>query len=370
MRAFSRLLLMVLIISGLIIVSAVDSYASFQEYGTLSFVVKESEYLYDNIRYQFDNVIMLDYGLQINEGNVIGCSYLSLNYSQKYDVLLFGLRKGYFAYQSGNFQFELGKNRIMYGVGYVWNPSDIINPRKSPLYRDEKKRDDEGVYYGSLSYYGFLDNLAYEIRGVFLPAKEDLMESREVLSLKLSWQPLETTCVLGFKADEKPIYAGNIRYTLSSFPVTVYGEFCHHETDDLRQYLLGFQFDPSFEILDGNIQGQFEYFRNENSYQHEVVAYYDYYPGKAPTLGELYQNYLYTGLTYYSLDFSVSLGIIKNIDNDGSGIINYLVNYPLNDESSLSLGGYLPFGRDVDKFPYFTNKNHEIYLMLSVSFGI
>ena len=113
------------------------------------------------------------------------------------------------------------------------------------------------------------------------------MESREVLSLKLFWQPLETTCVLGFKADEKPIYAGNLRYTLSSLPVTVYGEFCHHETDDLRQYLLGFQFDPSFEIFDGNIQAQFEYFRNENSYQHEVEAYYDYYPGKTPTLGEL-----------------------------------------------------------------------------------
>ena len=363
-----KLLLTVLMISSLLLVSRGDCTASYQEYGKLGITLKESEYLYDSIPNQFDNSLLLDYNLQINEGNLIGCFKLSVNYSQNQDGLFFSLAKGYVTYQNEFLSFELGKNRVLNGVGYAWNPADIMNPKKSPLYRDEEKRSDEGVFFTSLSYYGFLNSLAYEVRGIMLPAA-DRRQSKGVLSTKLAWQSLETLFLVGFEKDEQPVYAGTGRFSCTELPFTLYGEFRNYEMKTDWKYLLGIQYNPSFTVFGGNIQAQLEYFRNENSYRHDVVDYYAYYPGETPVLGELYENYAYVGLTYYSLGLITSCGVIKNLDQDGSGMINYLLTYPLNNESTISLGGYLPFGRDVDEFPYFIDRNYEIYLTLSIAFG-
>src|SRR5690554_1797326 len=208
MWSYKRLLLYILMIINLLLVSWEYCEASYQEYGQLSLSVKESEYLQDTIVHQFDNSALLEYNLKINEGDIIGCFKLNAYYSQNYDEIFFNLARGYVVYQNDYFSFELGKNRVMNGVGYAWNPSDIINLKKSPLYREEEKRIDEGVYYTSLSYYGFLNDLAYEVRGIILP-EEDSLKSSGVFSTKISWQSLEASFLTGLKKDEPPVYAGS-----------------------------------------------------------------------------------------------------------------------------------------------------------------
>lgn len=67
------------------------------------------------------------------------------------DSIEFTVKKAYVAYQTDRFSVLLGKDRFLKGVGFGWNPSDITNPQKSPLYQDESKMgDEEGVRDGIL----------------------------------------------------------------------------------------------------------------------------------------------------------------------------------------------------------------------------
>ena len=60
------------------------------------------------------------------------------------------------------FFLKTGKQRITWGTGFAWNPTDVINPRKNPL---DPKRQKEGI--ASLKAVGAIDFLS--ITGVVVP---------------------------------------------------------------------------------------------------------------------------------------------------------------------------------------------------------
>src|SRR5690606_32935525 len=121
--------------------------------------------------------------------------------------------------------------------------------------------------------------------------------------------------------------------------LSVYGEIQSVEVQGNNKYLLGLQFNPIITDLPGNLQFQIESFYNEDG-GNNLDEYFLKNPGITPVLGESLKHYNYIGCIYSDLASRVSLGIMKNMDEDQSGFANFLYSRFMAKEALFTIGGY------------------------------
>ncbi|MCL6591042.1 MAG: hypothetical protein K6U80_13945 [Firmicutes bacterium] len=343
-----------------------STFALVQDYGDIGFTST-----IDDINQQFSTELFLNNIIQINYDNFLGYFSCKATYTNNEDNF-FDFNKAFISYQNEFCKIEIGKDRIVNGVGYVWSPADILNPKKSLLYRNREQQNEEmGVPLIAASLFGTKNDFSYEIRNItMIEEGEDISEGKNVISSKFNWPSFEMLLLTGFQNDKENIYAGYIRTPIPGYDIcTLYLEFCNQNSHDWKQ-LIGIQFNPNFIFLaDSAVQFQIEYFNNSSGFN-SIKDFFKYRPGEVPILAEVLKNYAYIGALYISPSLSFSLGVISNIDEDRSGMGNYLFTYNLSELSKINLGGYFSFGEADKEFPLLLNKNYEIYLSYSLSFSV
>ena len=284
---------------------------------------------------------------------------------------VFAVKKLYVRYLGDCVQVVAGKNRLPFGYAYAWNPSDIANPAKSVLYRSESRRgDDTGVYQASLSVFGAKDDFSFEATASALP-EERARDMRGVFSLKTTLRSLELGSVVGLGYGNRPLVAGNYRFPLPLIgSITHYGEIQSRAFEgDALKYVLGLQYEPRVDALPGIVIIQAEYYRNAcgaDSMDEAWTVSKD-----APFPGDTLVNYGYAGLVYSDSSVSISAGFMKNLDRDGSGMINGLVDYRVTGNQIAELAGYCVVSSADDReFSVLTGSVFEVTLSYKVQFDV
>lgn len=356
---------------GLILLFTVTekSKASVESYGNIQSELTYAELINGEMENTLVNNISFNSNLKLSTDKTSG--FLNLKGDYENDELTLSLNKAYISYQNDSLAFEIGKDRFLKGVGFGWNPSDLMNPSKSPLYREEEKRgEDVGINLASVSYFGDKGSLVYEISAVVIPG-ESYSDMKKVLLTKLINGSFEWFFIGGFQTGQKNIYGGYFRASIPYFDkATMYGEFQSTEFQSNNKHLLGVQLNPEISLLRGSLQFQAEYFYNQSGCKN-MSEYFIKNPNAIPVLGESLQHYYYTGSVYNDISSRFFFGVIWNADEDKSGVVNFLYSKFISKECLFKIGGYSCFFSDSEKeFAKLTNTRLTIYAGLSIYFNV
>ncbi len=218
-------------------------------------------------------------------------------------------------FPSGTTYLRLGKQRLAWGTGYAWNPTDNINPAKNPAL---PKEDDKGVNAIEIT----LPMGEATFKAVTLP-QDKWDKTRHAFKI--------ASFVSGFDLSGSVFFAGERTIWGADMAGVVFEDIGIHaeaallsdKENSTLSYVLGadhlFSYDPIFQII-------FEYYHNEAGY----ASMKDYLKAVSedPTLslspGQIMRDYIY-------------LGTSRSINDDI--VFNGTILYNLNDGSYISLPG-------------------------------
>lgn len=257
--------------------------------------------------------------------------------SQEAEDLRVDLDRAYVDLYFKYFDLSIGKQRIALGVSYLWAPLDIFN-RVNIL---EPKEEKPGA--NALKVYVPLGTSSSMI-GVFSP-DEHFDSSKYAFRGKTQVLGIDLACTL-------------IRSGLTD--TTVYGldlrgenfigwwlEAGYFVLPDREATKLVVGFDYTFPVKNGI------YWLNEFFYDASGETDKEKYDYTTILSGEHFtmaRHYLFSMLRYGFYDFfSVSMAYIGNLD-DGSYIINPVIQYELTQNVAISAGFYFPLGKSGGEF--------------------
>lgn len=248
----------------------------------------------------------------------------------------------YFKKDFGNLNLTLGRQRISWGTGRIWNPTDLFNPINPANF---SKIEKDGADVVSVKFYlgSFTD-----IQFVYNPIDKFKMNNYGV-RFRTNYHEFDFSFMSGL-FDKRGVagfdFAGNL------FKAGVRGEMIFSADvknfkSNFFKFILGF--DNQFTK---NIYGLVEYHFNG-----EGKSRKDEYEIERLINGEilnLSKNYVFVMLNYALnpiASFSASLN--KNL-NDGSGFISFGFSYSVSDNSDLNFGALIFHGDEGDEYWYYS----------------
>jgi len=111
-----------------------------------------------------------------------------------------GLYRGWLAYDAGGFTIKAGRQRIAWGSGRIWNPSDRFNPvQPTALEPDQKLGVDAGLLQWNYSQSGYLLTVAAPARNAYRTSRKMAVRWQD------TWGEFDVSMLLGRIADETMI---------------------------------------------------------------------------------------------------------------------------------------------------------------------
>lgn len=303
---------------------------------------------------------------KIGADNSIGVLEFKTDYTPQTTQL--NINKAFIFIKGDSYVMEIGKDRIINGVGFAWNPADILNPQKSPFYQDsEKRKTDEGLLLSSLSLLGSNEGYSYEISTCIIPTTS-LSKTKYSSAFKCLLGSQEFFIIGGFQQNEDTLWGGYFRSSVPHIDnVTFYSELQTVNFNKNWKYLIGLQIEPTIDFLQGIPLIQMEYFYHPSGFD-SVQDYLSTPNSTTPVVGELLKNYVYLRFGYRYLSYQFFIGAMKNMDSDNSGIISLEQSINLSDETILKIGGFLTFGDKNKEFTTFIPSKYETYAFISIYF--
>jgi hypothetical protein len=265
--------------------------------------------------------------------------------------MIMDLDRAYADIHFKKFDLSIGKQRVAMGVSYLWSPLDIFN-RVNLL---EPKEEKPGVNAFKL-YIPLGDSSS--ITGVFSP-EDDFQASKSGLRIQ--------TQALGIDMALTAIRSGNTKTSI--YGLDFRGEnfigwwiecaaFLH---DQEKNYKTVLGYDYTFPIGNG-LYWLNEFFydtsgeENIENYNYELLS-----QGERFSLGRTY----YLSMLRYGFSelLSGSLTYIANWD-DGSYILNPNLQYEIFQDTTVSMGFYLPLGKEQGEFTQAKNTIFFVWLKL------
>ena len=248
----------------------------------------------------------------------------------------------YFRQDFGFGSLVVGRQRISWGTGRVWNPTDFFNPiNPAAFYKLEKDGAD------AVSFKWYLGNFT-DLQVVYNP--ENRWKRRNAaVRLRTNWRRYDVSAVAG-KVAGRYVAGGDFAGNLSGAGVR--GEFVHAWNEDFASdfwkaiFGMDYQFTPK-------LYGLFEYHYNGQGARNESG-----YGLLFPLLlrGEilnLARNYLFVQGTYQVHPLVLlAFGHNQNLD-DRSGFWMLSATISTGDNSAVTLGGQLFHGRTGSEYWYF-----------------
>ncbi len=246
-----------------------------------------------------------------------------------------------------------GRQRIQWGSGRVWNPTDLFNPINPASY-DKIEKDGADALSLKLHLGQFTDvNVVYN-------ARPKLDSSNYGIRFRTNYSEYDFS-VMGGYFDKRPVIGGDVAGNL--FDAGVRAEFAwtgesEKGYDDYLRYVFGadYQLNPELYLM-------FEYLFNGEGVND---------PGKYELL-RLYRNeilqlnrkYLYLGAVYQLHPLVIGNAGFNVNTNDGSAFLLMNATYSSSENTVLIGGLLLPLGEKGDEYWYYPT---SLYLRGEVHF--
>jgi hypothetical protein len=234
---------------------------------------------------------------------------------------------------------KLGRQKIPWGTGKVWNPTDPFNPI---AYTSLEREERAGV-----------DAISYEMPISALSSLNLVYSQKPSLSTwggRLRMHIGETdSSLLGVKMGDD--YLLGFDFASQILAAGIYGEAAFNRSagePNFMQAVIGYDY-----TFPSSLYFMIEYYYNGQGKSNETD--YQWNRWLSGEIANLARNYAFFGLTYdLSLRINCGSYYLYNID-DSSGFWNPFVEYSLTENASGLAGGYLVNGRSGSEFGYFSN---------------
>lgn len=241
----------------------------------------------------------------------------------------------------------LGRQRISWGSGRIWNPTDLFNPINPANFAKIEKDGADAV---SLTWNAgnFTDiNLVFN-------AREKINKSNSGMRFRTNYNEFDLSTVIG-RFDEHYIigldFAGNL-LTAGVRGEGIYSVDKDNSENNFIKYILGIDYQFTTEIyalLEYHFNGEGK--TNKNNYEFMRLV--------TGEILNLNRNYLYAGITYqFNPLLMLMISNVTNL-NDKSGYIGVTGNYSVTENFYLNLGIQTTYGQMLTEYWYYP---HSFYL--------
>ncbi len=259
----------------------------------------------------------------------------------------------YFRQTSDVADLTIGRQRIAWGTGRVWNPTDLFNPI-SPTNISRIEKDGVDAITAKFHFGSFTD-----LSVVYNPEK-DFERSNVGLRFRTNYSGYDMS-LMGGVFDERFVigadFAGNL------FDAGLRGEGIvsvdrHDAGLDFVKFILGID-----DQLSSRLYAMVEYHFNgegkKNKLEYELTRLIN---GEIINLS---QHYGVVEATYLIHPLVTATTMYMRNFNDGSGYVGISISYSMTQEFSLSVGGQIFHGDDYDEYWYYPN---ALYLRADLYF--
>ena len=246
--------------------------------------------------------------------------------------------------QDFNFgNIEIGRQRISWGTGRIWNPTDLFNPISPANFAKIEKDGADAV--SAMFYLGNFTDLNI----VYNPT-DDFKNSNYGFRFRTNFAEYDVSLIGGYF--DKRIVAG-LDFAGNLFDAGVRGEgiFSVNESnsdDSYAKFILGadYQFTSKiYAVIEYHFNGE----GKSNSSDYEILKLVN------GDILNLNKHYLYTGLTYQATPLlSLMISLNENI-NDGSGYLGLSGNYSVTSDFYITAGSQISYGSEFDEYWYYPN---------------
>ncbi len=247
--------------------------------------------------------------------------------------------------------FIAGRQRIQWGTGRIWNPTDLFNPI-NPASFDKIEKDGADAISAKVYLGSFTDLQAVvNFRKARWPKEgADTPDSTNFgLRFRTNYFEFDMSAMGGW-FDRRMIVGGDFAGNLLEAGVRGEAVYVMEDKDlpnsDYMRIVLGadYQFTPEFYAL-------IEYLYNgeghNNPDQYEIIRLYQ------GDILNLNQKYLYLGGTYLVHPLvTATVGAVHGL-GDGSGFLTGIVSWSSSDNTAVSAGLLLSYGDDYDEYWYY-----------------
>jgi hypothetical protein len=259
----------------------------------------------------------------------------------------------YFRQQFDFGNIVVGRQRISWGTGRIWNPTDLFNPI-NPANFGKIEKDGADAISAVFNLASFTD-----LSLVFNP-NEKIKNSNSAFRFRTNYSEYDLSVIGGY-FDNRIIIGGD--FAGNFFDAGLRGEGIvsadkNNFKNNFCKYILGIDYQFTSRLY-GLIEYQYngEGSLNKNSYNLPRLI-------KGEILN-LSKNYIFINATYL-IHPLVNVGLSFNSNlNDGSGFFGTLVTYSSGDNSSISLGVQYFYGNDFDEYWYYPK---SVYLKVDFYF--
>lgn len=235
----------------------------------------------------------------------------------------------------------IGRQRISWGTGRIWNPTDLFNPI-NPANFDKIEKDGADAISTRIYLGNFTDvEIVYNAVDEFNSSNYGARFRSNVMKYDFS--------VLGGYFDKRIVIGGDFAGNLLKAGFRGEGIISANKDDldsNFIKYILGldYQFTPE---LYGLVEYHFNGEGKTNILNYELTRLI------SGEILNLSQNYIFLQTTYQIHPLlNGALALNLNL-NDGSGFYSSSLNYSLAENWYLNLGALLPFGSTFDEYWYY-----------------
>jgi len=238
---------------------------------------------------------------------------------------------------------EIGRQRISWGTGRIWNPTDLFNPINPANFAKIEKDGADAV--SAMIYLGNFTDLNI----VYNPTN-DFRSSNYGFRFRTNFAGYDVSVVGGYFDDRIVTgldFAGNL------FDAGIRGEGIlsfnkDNSSDNYAKFILGadYQFTPDlYAMIEYHFNGEGK--TNPSNYELSRLI-----NGEIINLNK---NYLYATINYQLTPlFTIMLSNNINL-NDNSGYIGINGNYSLTENFYLSGGAQISYGSEFEEYWYYPN---------------
>ncbi len=254
--------------------------------------------------------------------------------------------------------FRIGKQFLKWGVGYLWNPTDVINIERKNILDPYQVR--EGVYGLKMTvpvgtrfnFYAFLNfNDAKDVDRIGVSGKAEVLIGNTEMALSASWRR-DSHPVIGYEITSR-LFTIDLHGEVSASPGTngkVLDGMTVKENPEGWTTMICAGLGRGFDVLNvhDRIRLDFEFFYNHSGYTEKIfnndvrMAYFIQSGCYAPNYyGRFYTGLFMTVSQLGTSELSASVNWIFNIEDQSSVIMALLTWTPLyNLELSFGLNGF------------------------------
>ena len=247
----------------------------------------------------------------------------------------------------------IGRQRIAWGTGRIWNPTDLFNPINPSNF---SKIEKDGADAVSLTYY--MGNFT-DLNVVYNPQTK-IKNSNAAFRFRTNFNEFDVAVVGGY-VDNRIVAGGD--FAGNFFDAGIRGEGIvsmnkDNMSDNYTKLIFGM--DNQFT---SKLYGLFEYHYNgQGAIDKNNYDLFGLLDGK---LLNLSRNYLFVSASYLVTPLlNVTISSNKNL-NDASGFIGLTGVYSLSDNASITLGGQFNYGPEFSEYWYYPT---SLYLQAQLFF--